>query len=123
MITLTVHKMDTCCPVTMVTRSQTWFPVIVSRLCRDSFVYASDNCVYAYLDAIDNAVSCHGRVMGVIKMGNTVPRVGLKPTSSALWASVLLLHHAGFPEVTTIVRPTCVCVAPCLRGQCRPLHL
>ena len=39
--------------------------------------------------------------MGVMKMGTTVPRVGLEPTFLAFQASVLPLHHAGFPDVTT----------------------
>ena len=28
-----------------------------------------------------------------IKMGNIVPRAGIKPTSLALWANVLTIHH------------------------------
>ena len=48
-------------------------------------------------------------VVGVMKMGNTVPRVGLEPTSLAFWASVLPLHHVGFPDFTTIPTPTCLC--------------
>ena len=44
-------------------------------------------------------------VMGVMKMGNTVPRVGLEPTSLAFWASVLSLHHVSFPDVTRISTP------------------
>ena len=46
------------------------------------------------------------RVMGVMKLGNTVPRVALKPTSLAFWAIVLPLHHIGFPDITTISIPT-----------------
>ena len=41
-------------------------------------------------------------VVGVRKMGNTVPRARLKPTSLAFRASVSQLHHVGFPDVTTI---------------------
>ena len=48
-------------------------------------------------------------VMGVTTMGNTVPRVGFEPTSLAFRASVLPLHHIGFPDVTTIPTPTCLC--------------
>ena len=48
-------------------------------------------------------------VMVVMKMGNTVPRAGFKPTSLAFRASVLPLHHVGFPNVTTIPTPTCLC--------------
>ena len=40
-------------------------------------------------------------VVGVMKMGNTVPRAGLEPTSLAFRASVLHLHHVGFPDVAT----------------------
>ena len=32
---------------------------------------------------------------GVMKMGNNVPRAGLKPISLAFRASVLPLHHIG----------------------------
>ena len=46
--------------------------------------------------------------MGVMTMGNTVPRAGLEPISLAFWASVLPLHHVGFPDVTTISTPTCL---------------
>ena len=35
-------------------------------------------------------------VVDVTKMGNTVPRVGLKPAYLAFQASVLPLHHIGF---------------------------
>ena len=34
-------------------------------------------------------------VMVVTKMGNTVPRAGIAPTSLAFWASVLPFHHVG----------------------------
>ena len=57
-------------------------------------------------------------VMGVIKMGNTVPRGGLGPTSLAFRASGLPLHHIG-----SLILPLCyVYAAPCLRGQCRLLQ-
>ena len=42
-------------------------------------------------------------VMGEMKMGNIVPRVGIKPTSLAFRASVLTLHHT---DITTIPTPT-----------------
>ena len=35
-------------------------------------------------------------------MGNIVPRVSIEPTSLAFQASVLPLHHIGFPDVITI---------------------
>ena len=41
-------------------------------------------------------------VMGVTKVGIIVPRSGLKRTSLAFRASVLPLHHLGFPYVTAI---------------------
>ena len=34
-------------------------------------------------------------IMGEMKMGNSVPRAGIEPTSLAFWASVLPLHHVG----------------------------
>ena len=48
-------------------------------------------------------------VVGVMKMRNTVPRVGLKSTSLAFRASVLPLHHIGIPDVITIPMPTSLC--------------
>ena len=54
-------------------------------------------------------------VMGVMKIGNTVPRVGLKPTSLAFRSRVLPSHHIGF-----LMSP--VYVALCLSGQFRLLH-
>ena len=44
-----------------------------------------------------------------MKMGNIVPRVGLEPASLAFRASVLPLHHVGFPDGSTIPLPTCLC--------------
>ena len=55
-----------------------------------------------------------------MKMGNTEPRVGLKPTSLAFPASVLTLHHIAFPDVTTIPTPTCLCSSP--PQEVRPDH-
>ena len=49
----------------------------------------------------------HIYVVGVMKMGNIVPRVGLEPTSVAFRASVLPLHHLDFPDVITVPTPTC----------------
>ena len=48
-------------------------------------------------------------IMGVMKMGNIVHRAGIEPTSLAFRASVLPLHHVGYPDVTTIPTPTCLC--------------
>ena len=47
-------------------------------------------------------------IVGVMKMGNTAPREGLEPTSLAFRASVLPLHQVGFPDVITILTPTCL---------------
>ena len=59
----------------------------------------------------ENSIACiypgHSTsVMGVMKIGNTVPRVGLEPTSLAFWAIVLPLH---LPDVTAIPTSTCLC--------------
>ena len=57
-----------------------------------------------------------------MKMGNIVPRVGIKPMSPAFQANVLSLHNVGslmsplFPRLP-------VYVVPRLRGQCRLLHM
>ena len=48
-------------------------------------------------------------VVGVMKMGNITPIAGLEPISVSFQASVLPLHNVGFPDVTTIPTPTCVC--------------
>ena len=47
-------------------------------------------------------------VVGVMTMGNIVPRVGFEPTYRAFHASVLPLHHVDFPDVTTIPMPTSI---------------
>ena len=61
--------------------------------------------IYAYI---------HIYVMGVMKMGNTVPRTGLKPTSLAFQASVLPLHHVGSLMSPLSPHPPDY-AAPCLR--------
>ena len=61
-------------------------------------------------------------VMGVMKMGNTVPRVRFKSTSLAFWDSVIPLHHMRSLMSPLYPRPP-VCAAPCLRGQCSDLVL
>ena len=58
-------------------------------------------------------------VMGAMQMGNIVPEGGIEPTSLALQASVLPLHHTG--SLMSILYPHLpVYVAPC---QGRPLHI
>ena len=54
-------------------------------------------------------------VVGVMKMGNTMPRVGLEHASLAFWARALPLHRIG--SLTSLLYPCQpVYVAPCLRG-------
>ena len=48
-------------------------------------------------------------VMGVMKMGNIVPTVGIEPTSLAFQASVLTITPPRFPHVTILPTPTCLC--------------
>ena len=48
-------------------------------------------------------------VMGVMKMENIVPRVGLKPTSLAFWASVLSFQTCRLPDLTTMHMSSCLC--------------
>ena len=59
-------------------------------------------------------------IMGEMKMGNIVPRVGMEPTSLAIQASVLPLHQIGF-LMSPLYPP--VYAAPCLRGQCGLLYI
>ena len=58
-------------------------------------------------------------LVGVMKMGNIVPKTRTESTSQSFWASVLPLHHIGSPLYP---RPPALASAPCLRGQCRVLH-
>ena len=59
--------------------------------------------------------------MGVMKMGNIVPRVELEHTSLTFWTSVLPLHHIGSLTSPLYPHPP-IYAAACLRGQGRPLH-
>ena len=61
-------------------------------------------------------------VMGVMKMGNIVPRVEIKLTSLAFQASLLPLHHVGSLMLSLYPRLP-VYASPCLRlrGQCKLL--
>ena len=56
-------------------------------------------------------------VVGVMKIGNIVPRAGLEPTSLAFWASVLPLHHVGSLTSPLYPRPH-VYAVHYPRGQC-----
>ena len=60
-------------------------------------------------------------VVGVMNMENIVPRVGLKPTSLAIWASVLPFHHVG-SLMSPLYPHLPVYATPCLKGLCRLLH-
>ena len=46
---------------------------------------------------------------GVLKIGNIVPRVGIKHTSVAFQVRVLTITPPRFPYVTTVPTPTCLC--------------
>ena len=61
-------------------------------------------------------------LVGVMKMGNIAPRAGIEHTSLAFQASVLPLHHVGSLMSSLYPCPP-VYAAPCLRGQCRLLHI
>ena len=61
-------------------------------------------------------------IVGVMKMGNIVPRYGIEPTSLSFQASVQPLHHVG--SLMSLLYPRLpVNAAPCLRGQCSLLHM
>ena len=60
-------------------------------------------------------------VMDVMKIVNTMSRVGLKLTSLTFRASVLPLHNVG-SLMSPLYPRLPVYAAPCFRGQCRPLH-
>ena len=40
-------------------------------------------------------------VMGVMQLGNIVPRAGIEPTSRAFLASVLTIPQPTLPDITT----------------------
>ena len=48
-------------------------------------------------------------VMSAMKIGNTVPRVGIEPIYVAFRASVLPNTPCRLPDVTTIPKLTCLC--------------
>ena len=56
-----------------------------------------------------------------MKMADSVPRAGIKPTSLTFQASVLPLHN-----ISSLTSPLCsrlpIYAAPRLRGQCRLLQ-
>ena len=58
---------------------------------------------------------------GVMTMGNIAPRVEIKPTSLALWASVLIITPARF-LMSSLYPHLLAYVGPCMTGQCRLLR-
>ena len=64
------------------------------------------NCIYIIILLPYSYIIIIYIVMGMMKMGNTVPRAGLKPIFLSFQASVLPLHHTDFPDVTAIPTPT-----------------
>ena len=72
---------------------------------------------YTILILLNEVIS----VVGVMKMGNIVPRAGFEPTSLAFQASVLPLHDVGF-QISPLYPLPPVYAAPCLRDQRRLLH-
>ena len=50
----------------------------------------------------------HAYVVSVMKMGNSVPRARLKPTSLAFRACILPSTPHELPDVTTTLTPTCL---------------
>ena len=61
------------------------------------------------------------KLLGVMKIGNIVPRVGIEPRSLAFRASVLPLHHVG-SLMAPLYPYLPVYAAPYLRGQCSLLQ-
>ena len=77
---------------------------------------------YIYImSVVKNKQSIISSIVGEMKMGNIVPRAGLKHTSLTFQASVLPFHHIGSLISPLYLRPP-VYVALCLQRQCRLLH-
>ena len=49
-------------------------------------------------------------IMGVMKMGNIVPRGSIEATSLAFWASVLTIPSPRLPDVIILPAPISPCV-------------
>ena len=51
-----------------------------------------------------------GKLLSVgMKMGNNVRRIGIEPTSFALYASSLSITPSRLPDITTLSTPSCLC--------------
>ena len=61
------------------------------------------------INAVVSRVQFYAVIVGVMKMRNIVPRVGIKTHISGIPASMLPLHHIGFTDVTTIPTTICLC--------------
>ena len=75
----------------------------------DAYKYRGNNLTYKYRGSVqqpNNAwlVQFHGHG----NQGNIVPRMRIDHTSLECHASVVRLHHVGFPDVTTVCTPTCL---------------
>ena len=86
------------------------FPILIGYGFQIWSPVESNQWLYNECMGIDYALykCCIIIVVGVMKMGNIVPRAGNEPTSLAFYASVLPLHHIGFPDVMTMSTPTCL---------------
>ena len=77
-------------------------------------------CIYLYI-FVYICIYLYIYVVGVMKVGNIVPRVGIECTYLAFQASVLPLY-----QVDSLMSPLYprlpVYAVPYLRGQCRLLH-
>ena len=65
-------------------------------------------------------------VMGVVKMGNIVPRAGIASTSLAFLASVLTITSPRLPRPTHSFTLACICIYTIhvgILGKMRYLHL
>ena len=61
-------------------------------------------------------------VVGVMKMGNIVPRVAIEHTSLAFRACVLPVYHVGSLMSPLYPSPP-VYATPSLRGPCKHMHI
>ena len=87
------------------------------------FQYSTKSCQHCYLNILWDRLKICSIANGVrvMKMGNIVPRAGIKPISLEVLASEISLHHIGslmsplYPRLPAYA-------APFLRGQCILLY-